>query len=298
MSKKITRAQVRKHAPARIAKAASPARRPRKTSQRVQSVARALKILNVLLDYAEGATPKELARRTGLNVSTAYHLLNTLAEEGYLSWRPNGVVQLGPAIPKLYTGFLHRAQPTERLVEIVLSLARSTLETCYLVAWQYGDVVIQFMVETPLPLKVAGPNVGTWDHAHARASGKAMLAYLSPPELDAYLKTHPLILLTPNTIGDSETLKAELVRVRSQGYAMDLEELALGVCCLAAPVLSSDGTAEAAVAVAAPTARFQQNVDALKQLVMEKAREAGLALGLGTSDGTAAARHDQLGEGG
>jgi DNA-binding IclR family transcriptional regulator len=246
----------------------------------IQSVRRALHILEVLTRQPEGLSVKEIARRVGLNVSTTHHLVNTLEAENYISWLPSGVCGLGLAIPKLYGAFLQAFQPNAHLLEILNNLARNTRETSYITTWQNSDIVMQAIVESPQALRIGGLYVGYQGFAHARASGKALLAYLSEAQLNAYLEKYPPTPLTSSTFHDPAALKAHLKIIARQGYAVDSEEFAPGVCCVAAPVILPDGQVMSALSVSAPAQRFAENKQQLILAVTQAAHDAAALLGL------------------
>jgi DNA-binding IclR family transcriptional regulator len=246
----------------------------------IQSVTRALHILEALTSHTEGLSVKEIAQQVGLNVSTTHHLVNTLETGGYIAALANGRYSLGLAIPQLYSAFLMSFQPDVRLLEILNTLAKITRETTYINTWQNGDIIIQAIVESPQALRIGGMRVGFRGFAHARAGGKALLAYMAPDQLDSYLKEHPLTSLTPNTIHDKTTFKSHLNLVARQGYAIDREEFAEGVCCISAPILRADGQAVMALSVSAPVQRFIENEQQLINAVTGAAHEAAVNLGL------------------
>ena len=76
----------------------------------IQSVQRALHILNLLAEQPEPLTVREISRRLGLNISTAHHLVRTLAAENYIYQLPNGAYCLSHAIPGLYESYRHNLQ--------------------------------------------------------------------------------------------------------------------------------------------------------------------------------------------
>src|ERR671914_819047 len=98
----------------------------------VQSVTRALRILDVLAQHPQGLGVAEIAKQADLNVSTAHHLLNTLFVENYVGRLPNGGYCLGHAVSRLYGAYVRTQQPDGRLVEVLHALAGATQETCYL----------------------------------------------------------------------------------------------------------------------------------------------------------------------
>lgn len=244
----------------------------------IQSVTRALRILDALATHPEGLSAKQIAEMVGLHASTTHHLVNTLVADDYVL-SGNGTYRLGHAIPRLYGAFLVAIKPDERLQEILYSLAKVTKETAYIGAWHNGDVVIQAIVEGKQAVRVGGLHVGYSGHTYARASGKAVLAYLSQRELDEYLASHSLTPLTPNTVRTEEDLRAELSQIAVRGYAIDREQFADGVCCIAAPVFSVGGKVEAVLTVSAPTGRFERNEEQLVNAVVEAANEASAILG-------------------
>lgn len=245
----------------------------------VQSVTRALRILDVLAQHPAGLGVAEIAKLTGLNVSTAHHLLHTLYTENYVGRSDNGGYCLGYAVSRLYSAFVVTQQPDGRLVEVLNELVSVTQETSYLAAWHNEDVVIQAIVEGSQQLRVGGLRVGYRGHTHARAAGKALLAYLDDERLNAFLNTYPLDRLTPNTICERDALLAELKRIARQGYALDQEEFTPGVACVAAPIFSAGGKAVAALSLSAPAWRLTQNMESLAEAVTQAAHKASAILG-------------------
>jgi IclR family acetate operon transcriptional repressor len=109
---------------------------------------------------------------------------------------------------------------------------------------------------------------GYFGNAHARASGKLLLALASDSVRESYLDRRALKRLTPHTITARRALEQEFVAIRDQGYALDQEEFALGLSCVA---MSLDrGSSPSVVAVAGPTER----VDANRESYLERSRRA------------------------
>lgn len=245
----------------------------------IQSVSRASAILDLLADNPIGCSVKEVAEKTGLNISTAHHLVNTLEATNYIYRLADGSCRLGAAIPRLYAAFLLSGQPDAYLLEVLDTLAQATRETTYLNNWQNGDIAVLAIHESPQALRIGGLHVGFRGNAHARAGGKAMLAFLPPTELDRYLAGHPPRRLTANTLVEPAAIKTHLDQVVRQGYAIDGEEFAEGACCVAAPIFSADGRAVAALSVSVPAKRFDDNCEQLIRLVLEASHRASAGLG-------------------
>jgi len=226
---------------------------------RIQSVARAGQLLLWVANQPHGATAKEIAIAQGLALPTTYHLLNTLADEGLLAKDTNRRYVLGRSMAILAQAYLRGKSVPETLLGALRELARRTEETAYLADWgENSEIRVVASVEGSHILRVAEVSSGPYEHGHARANGKMLLAH-APPEIRAgYLRNHPLVPRTGNTICDAGRLDRELDQIRERGYAFDEEEYAAGVSCVSAPVLH-DGHIVAALGVAVPTERFRQN---------------------------------------
>ncbi len=142
---------------------------------------------------------------------------------------------------RLYGAYVLTQQPEARLLKLINQLVNSTQETGYLAGWQDDDVVVQAIVEGSQQLRVGGLQPGFRGYTHARAAGKALLAYLDPAQLDAHLAVHPRERRTAHTLTTPAALKAELRQIVKQGIALDQEEFADGISCAAAPIFSADG---------------------------------------------------------
>jgi IclR family acetate operon transcriptional repressor len=245
----------------------------------VQSVSRALRLLDILADHPHGLGLAEIARRSGLNVSTTHHLLHTLFVDHYVARLANGAYCLGHAVSRLYSAYAVAQQPDGRLLKVLSDLVTATQETSYLVGWQEENVVIQAIVEGSQQLRIGGLRVGYYGHTHARAAGKALLAYRDDEHIRRFLEKATLDRLTPHTLCDPQALRAELQQIAAQGFALDREEFTEGVGCVAAPIFAADGQAVAALSLSAPAWRLQQHMATLAAAVKQSAREASAILG-------------------
>jgi DNA-binding IclR family transcriptional regulator len=113
--------------------------------------------------------------------------------------------------------------------------------------------VVLSIIDGHKAVRVTGLHLGFSGLAHARASGKVLLAFGREGTLDEYLRRHSMEVRTERTVTDARALEAEMLRTRAAGYAIDEEEFAEGVSCVAAPV--GDGTM--AIGLSAPAERFR-----------------------------------------
>jgi IclR family acetate operon transcriptional repressor len=239
--------------------------------QTVRSVVKATRILLCIAE-SDGLMAAQVAKACGLPLGTAYNLLNTLLAEGMLTRDPGRRYALGPKVAALSLGYARRG-PSEQTLELLRTLAASTGETAYVSTWQDGEVVAVATIEGSSPVRVGRVHAELRGHEHARASGKLLLAELEPRELDAYLATHLLAVLTPATIVQEDALRAQLQLVRRTGLATDLGEFTEGVGCVAAPIREGR-VCVAACTISAPLERFVQHRAELSQAVSLAARAA------------------------
>ena len=135
------------------------------------------------------------------------------------------------------------------------ALAADSGETVYLTRYQHGAVVIQMVVESQKSLRVKGLNVGYSGAEDRRASGKAVLAHLTPTALSqVLLRLHP----GGSSAGNSAALQDELDAIKEAGFAFDDEDYEPGVCCVAVPYFSGDGSVAGSVAASAPALRVER----------------------------------------
>lgn len=216
-------------------------------------------------------TTLELSQRLAIKRATCYHLVNTLEHEGLLRRDGDRRVVLGARIAELYDAFAAMLTPDPRLLALLDDLARRTGETTYLGLWEGDDVVTVAVREGNGGVRVRGPYLGYRDHAYARAAGRALLAFRDDAFIDSYLAREKIVPLTQRTTTDPQRLRTLLEGVRANGYAIDIEEFMIGVCCVAAPLLGADGRPLAALSVSMPKARFEVDGQAILRTLRDVA---------------------------
>jgi len=235
---------------------------------RIRSVSRAAAVLEeVARRGGGGMRAGEIAAMLNVPLPTAYHLVNTLADERLLTKTEDRRYQLGPKVGLLAEAFAAQLVAPELLLSRLRTLSERTGETAYLSAWRSGDAILLSIIDGHKAVRVAGLHEGYSGLAHARASGKVLLAYGRPGTLEAYLRRHSMETRTKRTVTDAKALEEEIARTRAAGYAVDEEEFAEGVACVAAPV--ADGTM--AMGISAPVERFRAHRAELIGAVLEVA---------------------------
>jgi IclR family transcriptional regulator, acetate operon repressor len=238
------------------------------TGTRIQSVARASQLLLWVASQEHGASVKEISESQGLGLPTTYHIINTLLDQGFLSRNGQRRYVLGESAAILAQAYLRTSHASERLIAGLRELAVRTHETVYLADWGDRDIRVRASVESSQVVRVGEVPSGTYEHGHARANGKVLLACASEEVRRDYLSRHPLVPLTPNTITNEVELAKELERIRRRGLAYDAEEYAMGVSCMAAPLLLN-GEVIASYGISVPTERFKRTKKELKNILLE-----------------------------
>jgi IclR family transcriptional regulator, acetate operon repressor len=251
---------------------AAPAHEP---SSHIQSVGRALAILRYAAFDSSGVTAREVSEALGLRRPTVYHLLNTLAAEGFLARGQDRRYRLGLAVGQLAEAFRRSLSPPEHLVAHIRALSLRTGEPAYITGWVDADIVVLARVSGQHSVSVSEFALGMVGDAHARATGKLLLALAAPDIREAYLVAHPPIALTPNTVVERAALDREFEEIRALGYAVDREEFTLGVCCLAAPL---EAGAPYVISLAAPRDRFADHFDEYLDAILATTTAASASL--------------------
>ncbi len=226
----------------------------------------------------------DLARLLGMNASTVHRYVRTLADLGYLQQdAASRKYRLGFKVADLGLAVINSLDVTD--------VARPHLkELCE--HWGLTvNMAILDGVEIVYVERIVGRrsmdlhlHVGSRQPAHCTSMGKALLAYLDQPALDAIIEQ---INFTPRgrrSINDSDALKAELRRVRSRGYAVNNEELAPGLKSVAAPVRNARGQVVAAVNIHASPYTYAEIVELLAPTIVRQANLITSLLGGRSAD--------------
>jgi IclR family acetate operon transcriptional repressor len=244
------------------AKARPPRARADGERHSIQSVDRALFLLETIAEAGGEATLTDLATRTGLNISTCHHLLATLIQRGFAAKVPGRrLYALGARI--LYLGHAclqvdlpRRAQPFLEAVN------KATGETVHLAALQGDSVVTLAVREARHAIRVDTGKIGKIEAPHATSVGKAIFAWLPEDELQRIL-SGGMKRLTDKTITEFPAYLESLRIVRRNGYAIDREERLPGVFCVGAAIRDQAGTVIGAISASTPAMRATEEHIAL-----------------------------------
>lgn len=242
----------------------------------VQSVDRALDVMEALAAHGGEAGLSEIAARTGLPYGTIHRLLRTLLERGYVRQESDRRYALGGALVRL-AGVAERmvgvwAQPyLTRMVEL-------SGETANLAVLEGDFIVYVAQVPSPRRLRMFA-EVGRRVLPHSTAVGKVLLADRTAAEVLALLERTGMPRRTANTITSPHDMLGMLDGTRANGFAMDLGEEELGVHCLAVPVRDGERVI-AAMSVSGPAERIDaldrdELADGMRKIAEEFSRDLG-----------------------
>ena len=250
-------------------------------SDHVQSLTRALALLNRISEtQGGGATLTDLAQQVGLAPSTAHRLLTTLEEARYVRFdHETRQWSVGVQAFAVGAGFTR----TRSLVGIARphmhELMEASGETVNLAIEDQGEMVYLAQVECRQMMR-AFARPGMRVPLHCSAVGKAILAAGPDRSLAKLLQRHGMPRVTARTITTPAELRSSLAHAREVGFALDDEEHAVGLRCIAAAVFDETGTAVAALSVSGPMARIlDDRVAPLGALVVRTTRSISAEMG-------------------
>lgn len=251
----------------------------KKPDQLVQSIDRAIDIIEKLVDAEKSLGVTEISNSLGLHKSTVYRLLATLDYRGYVEQDTNNRYKIGIKLFEIGAVALNTLDIRERIKPYLKQLREETRETIHLGILDNYEVVYIDKEESSETIRMYS-RIGRRIDAHCTSLGKVLMAY-SPPELvDDIINRRKLEQYTVNTIIDINELKKHIQLVRECGYAIDNEEQDIGIRCIGGPIFNYNGDIIAAFSIAGPSTRMtKKRVEELSELVLEYARKISAAFG-------------------
>lgn len=240
----------------------------------IRSVSRALRVLESVGGTQRGLTVKQIARRCELTVATTYHLVRTLAYEGYVSRRDDGTYGIGLEVSDRYRelveAFRAPASVTERL-------RRASLESGYshyIGRFVNGRIALTSVAEGPRSPYLEDLVPGFDDGAHATAMGKALLATMRQEDRLRYVKQNGMRIYTRATLDSPEALEADLAAGERRGVQLDLGQYRDGVGCAGVVIIADrDPERRMALAVSAPLDEMAASVNVFRAKLSDVARD-------------------------
>lgn len=243
----------------------------------LRTVERAFQTLEIIAAAYPPPSIKSVAASLGVGLSSAYHLVNTLIALEYVCRDGEKRLVLGPAVGRLYRGYLEESVTSRTLDRILSEFSDEVQETVYLTKRVEQSVVVAAMIEGRRAVRVTGIRIGFSGDEHRRASGKAVLAFL--PEVERAAVTARVCSEQAGL--EPSDFAAELEEIRRTRVAMDIESYSPDLCCVASPYFLR-GTVGGSIAVSVPTSRYEGQAGTLAAAVSKHAERITEELGTGT----------------
>jgi DNA-binding IclR family transcriptional regulator len=241
----------------------------------IQVIDRMAGLLDAIARYPDPVSLKILAAETGLHPSTAFRILGSMTENGFVERDQAGKYRLGSKLLQLGSR-MHSKIDLRAEAKPVLEALRDRLGETVNLTVREGDEVVYIEKATPNRMMHVQQLVGSRAPLHVTAVGKMMLAMGGEEECRDYAGRTNLPAYTRNTLNRLEDLLSETRRLRELGYALDDEEAEIGVGCIGALVYDASGSVVAGLSVSAP---MERRKDAWIPLVRAAAHKLSERLG-------------------
>ncbi|MEJ6950706.1 IclR family transcriptional regulator [Natronospora cellulosivora (SeqCode)] len=249
-----------------------------KPEQLVQSIDRALNILERLVESDSSMGVTDLSNSLGLHKSTVYRLLTTLVYRGFVEQDENNRYNVGLKLFELGGIVLNKMRLRKKVKPYMSKLQNECKETVHLGILDDLEVVYIDKEETRETIRMYS-EVGRRVAAYCTSLGKVLLAY-SDIDIAKEFANYNFEKYTANSIDSLALLQEHLKQVKEQGYAIDNQEQELGIRCIGAPIFNYDNQVIAAFSVAGPTSRMSEGkVDQLKTKVLKYSKEISAFFG-------------------
>ncbi len=246
----------------------------------VQSLTRALSVLNVIAENAPGLTLTGISRALELAPSTTHRLLTTLQEERYVQYdRDSSHWQIGMQAFVTGNGFLSSRDLVSVARPFMRRMMEENGETVNLAISEGDDVIYMAQVESREMMRVYS-KPGNRVPLHCSGVGKAIMMLMSDKDVDRIASLRGLPKLTEKTLVTLRALKTELKQSKKQGFALDDEEHAVGLRCVASVIYDEYAEPLAAISISGPAARISTGrLRELGETVKQFAGDITAALG-------------------
>lgn len=245
----------------------------------VQSIERAFDIMEAVAVEQNGLGITEIAERTGLHKSTAFRIVSTMIERGYLMKTEAGKYKIGLKCIEVASCFITGLELQTEARPYVSEMASHLGLTSYLGILDGDKVLYVERIDTVSPARLF-VNIGQKVNAYCSSLGKCLLSIFSREQVNEIMKDCSFIKFTPKTISGLDALHRELAKVRRNGWAMDDGEFEKNHRCIGAPVYDYRGDIIAAVSASGDKHVIPDDrIEEISEYVMKTASEISKAMG-------------------
>ena len=255
-------------------------------TRKLQTVDNALRLLMHLARARGPVGVTQLSRELGLGKSVVHSLLSTLKARRFVEQDPDSSYRLGYQLLVLGESVQGEMGIRRLALPVMRELVDYAQEAGYLMVPGRNVGILLDRVDPDNEVRVT-MEIGQVSDLHAGASSKAILAFLSPGEIEEYIRETGLPRITRDTTTDPQELREELAEIRRRGYSYSEQQLFEGIAGLAAPVLDRHGRVVASVGLASLIQRLRPRREELAPAVMDAAGQISRSLGHRVRSGAA-----------
>lgn len=245
----------------------------------VQSIDRALDIIEVLSQENDGLGVTEIASRIGLPKSTAHRIIATMAERGYLSRTDKGVYKIGLKLIEAVSCYINSLELQTEARPYVAQITAELGLTSHLGVLDGDQVVYIEKMDVFSNVRMYS-QIGVRVHSYSCSLGKCLLSNFSANQIRKIMANCSFMRFTKKTLGSVDELLADLDKVRNRGWAIDDEEAEIGHRCIGAPIYDYRGDIIAAISASGPTSILTEDrIESVAQYVRKQALEISKSMG-------------------
>ena len=240
---------------------------------------KALRVLDFVGNQRRAVSVADVSGEIGVDRATAYRMLMTLVEAGYLVRDAGGKsYKLSFKVLTLARNLVSDDERTTKILATLKAISEATSETVHYSVLERQSAVLAFRVKGTQRVSVDF-QIGDRSLLTCTSIGKVLLAYQDTRFVERVL-ARGLVKTAPNTITDPELFRRELALVRAQGYAFDDLEYAPDMRCLALPVFEKGGEVPGGIAISGPASRFDRaRLESLRATAAPFAHQLSRSLG-------------------
>lgn len=244
----------------------------------VKSAKRVLEIFELLANYPEGLTIKEISEQLHLPQSSVFNVVKTLASEGYLSQDDRKNYKLGAKLIHIGRSAMDSLDLTRVGTPYLKHLMSYVQETVFMAVLSQEELFYIAKIDNNRSIRTTA-QTGFRRPLYCTGLGKAFLAFLPSEKRSSILDKTEFLPITDKTITVRSELEEQLEVFKNQGYSIDDEENEEGLYCLAAPIFGAGNELMAAISVAGPKERMLTRKGDIASRLLKTAREISNSIG-------------------
>ena len=255
--------------------------KPHSRGAGIQSLARALDLLEAFLEFGPEIGLTSIASHAKINKATAYRLLSTLEQRGYVERSPlNRKYRLGVRVLELGTYFQSQLDVRRISLDYLNSMVNQTNEAGFLCIREGDEALCVERMEAEQQVNIFALRVGGRQPLHWGGAPRALLAGLDDREASEYARRTGLPASTPYTITSLKALLDDIHLTQERGYVVSMNDVTLGIAAIGAPVYDHLGCVAASISLSGLSSRFaEQQIPDLAEIVLAAAKSFSHQLG-------------------